>query len=89
MSGFTKFCIYCNKEIRLSNDTGRWLPYNLDNTAHECKGKQKFGIPEVVTVTTNKPQTQPQTQNKSSSTLTLEELDARLKKVERIVLGTN
>ena len=40
MSGFTKPCTYCNKEIRLSNDSGRWLPYNLDNTAHECKGKQ-------------------------------------------------
>ena len=37
MSGFNKTCIYCNQEIRLSNDTGKWLPYNLDNTAHECK----------------------------------------------------
>ena len=41
MSGFTKTCIYCNKEIRLSNDTGRWLPYNSDGNLHECKTKDK------------------------------------------------
>ena len=87
MSGFTKFCIYCNREIRLSNDSGRWLPYNLDNTAHECKGKQTQAQTQQ---TQQQPQKQVQEQqNKSSLTLTLEELDARLKRVERIVLGTN
>jgi hypothetical protein len=37
MSGYTKPCIFCKQEIRLSNDSGKWLPYNLDNTVHECK----------------------------------------------------
>ena len=81
---YNKKCIFCNQDIMMDNPSGKWLPYNLDSTAHECKGKQ--------------PQTQPQTQqpqkevqeqqNKSSSTLTLEELDARLKKVELSQLGS-
>ena len=24
-------------EIRMSNNTGPWLPYNLDNSPHRCK----------------------------------------------------
>lgn len=75
MSSFKKKCDFCGQEIQLSNDSGRWLPRNLDNTAHECKGKQ--------------PQTQPQPQQpqkEHKSSLTLEDLDARLKRVELVVL---
>ena len=62
MSGFNKTCIYCNKEIRLSNDTGRWLPYNLDNTAHECKKsseqqQQTTTTYQTTRTTTNRTQT--------------------------------
>ena len=74
MSGFNKTCIYCNKEIRLSNDTGRWLPYNLDNTAHECKKS-------------NEQQQQPlPPQNKKQ--ITLEDIEARLERIEHTLYGS-
>lgn len=82
MSGFTKTCIYCNQEIRLSNDSGRWLPYNLDNTAHECKNT-KSSQSQTQTQQTQQPQKVVQ---EHKSTLSLEDLDARLKRVEHIVL---
>lgn len=68
---YKKSCMYCNKEIQLSDKaSGKWLPYNLDGSMHECKKESATG--------TNKVETKP---------LTLEELDARLKRVERIVIG--
>jgi hypothetical protein len=85
MSGFTKTCIYCNKEIRLSNDTGKWLPYNLDNTAHECK--KQSGYTQQQPQAQQQQQQQPQ-QQQTKSTLSLESIDARLKKVEAL-LGIN
>jgi hypothetical protein len=85
MSGFTKTCIYCNKEIRLSNDLGRWLPFNLDNSPHECKKQSGYT------------QQQPQQQQKqvqehksnSTSTLSFEEINDRLRRLEKAVFGTN
>jgi hypothetical protein len=79
MSSFKKKCTFCGQEIQLTNDSGRWLPRNLDNTGHECKDKNK------------QPQTQPQPQKviqEPKSTLSLESLDIRLKKVEAL-LGTD
>ena len=71
MSGFTKNCIYCNQEIRLSNDSGRWLPYNLDNTAHECKNTKS---------SQSQTQQQPEKEvQEHKSNLTLEDLDLKLK----------
>jgi hypothetical protein len=26
----------CNTDIYLSDETGKWLPYNLDNSPHKC-----------------------------------------------------
>ena len=67
--------MYCNKEIQLSDKaSGKWLPYNLDGSIHECK-----------TQGTNKVETK--RINTLSEPLTLEELDARLKRVESIVIG--
>ena len=38
MSEYTKPCIYCKADIRMSNkNEGKWLPYNLDGSAHDCK----------------------------------------------------
>jgi hypothetical protein len=38
MSEYTKPCIYCKAEIRMSNkNEGKWLSYNLDGSAHDCK----------------------------------------------------
>ena len=86
MSGFTKNCIYCNKEIRLSNDTGRWLPYNLDNTAHECKKSSEQTQPQVAQ---QPPKQVQQEQQPTEQTRTvwaiLEDYNKRLKKVEAVL----
>ena len=26
---------HCKQDIKMSNDSGNWLPYNLDNSFHE------------------------------------------------------
>jgi uncharacterized FlaG/YvyC family protein len=86
MSGFTKTCIYCNKEIRLSNDTGRWLPYNLDNTAHECK---KSNEQPQVAQQSQQPQPQQKQVQEPKSTLTLEDIDKRLRRIEFTLYGND
>ena len=63
----------------MSNDTGKWTPYNLDNTAHECKNRDK-------SPTTQTPQTK-QVQEQQSETgktvwAILEEFNKRLIKLE-------
>ena len=30
----------CNTDIYLSDETGKWLPYNQNNTLHECMKQQ-------------------------------------------------
>jgi len=66
MSSYSKPCIFCKQEIKMSNDSGNWLPYSLDGTLHECRNKQ--------------PQPHAQPQNKKQ--LTLESLDQRIKEIE-------
>lgn len=69
---YKKSCMYCNKEIQLSDKaSGKWLPYNLDGSMHECKNQAQA---------TKKVET-------NNRRLTLEELDARLKRLESIVIG--
>ena len=38
----------------MSNDSGNWLPYNLDGSLHECresrKGKDKEKLPKMAKV---------------------------------------
>jgi hypothetical protein len=41
MSEYTKPCNTCKAEIRMSNNTGKWLPSNLDGSAHRCFGKKE------------------------------------------------
>lgn len=36
MSEYTKLCAHCKVEIRMSNNTGKWLPYDLDGSPHKC-----------------------------------------------------
>ena len=57
----------------MSDDSGKWLPYNLDGALHECKDRDK---PQV-----KNEQVQPQQPKK----LTLEDLDIRLKKIEALL----
>jgi hypothetical protein len=35
MAGFRKECKYCQKEIKLSNQIGKWVPYDLDGKNRE------------------------------------------------------
>ena len=56
----------------MSNDNRKWLPYNLDSSAHECRESRKDNNKE-------KSIFNPQ-QKEEKKQLTLEDLDARLKK---------
>jgi hypothetical protein len=29
--------MYCNQEIIMSEETGKWLPYNKDGSSHDCR----------------------------------------------------
>jgi len=52
---YEKTCLYCHKKILMSKETGKWLPYNLNNGPHECrknetssKTKQEFTLEAVL-----------------------------------------
>lgn len=71
---YTKSCMFCKKEIIMSDRTsGNWLPYDLNGQVHECKSSNTSA-----STGTNKVETK---------ALSLEELDVRLKRLERIVIG--
>jgi hypothetical protein len=40
---YQKECLYCNQKITMSDETGKWLPYNSDGTAHDCRNKNGNG----------------------------------------------
>ena len=58
----------------MSNDSGKWSPFNLDGSSHECKNKD------------NSPQ--PQQEQKKQLPLTLEEIQTRLQRLEKAVFGS-
>lgn len=37
---YQKECMYCNNKILMSKETGKWLPYNLNNGPHDCRKKE-------------------------------------------------
>ena len=41
---YVKECIFCKGKIRMSDEKGKWRPYNEDGTEHDCKKKEKNGI---------------------------------------------
>jgi hypothetical protein len=43
MSEYQKECIFCKEKILMSKQTGKWLPYNLNNGPHECQQKNGNG----------------------------------------------
>ncbi|MGA7976056.1 MAG: hypothetical protein WB975_02380 [Nitrososphaeraceae archaeon] len=55
---------------------GKWLPYNLDGSVHECK----------TTSTSTSTSTSTGTKKVETRPLSLEEIDARLKRLESIVI---
>ena len=36
---YGKECIFCKAKIRMSDQIGKWLPFNEDGSIHECKSK--------------------------------------------------
>ena len=41
---YMKDCIFCGKKIRMSDELGKWKPFNIeDNTEHDCKKKNGNG----------------------------------------------
>jgi hypothetical protein len=34
---YEKECIFCKAKILMSKESGKWLPYNLNNGPHDCK----------------------------------------------------
>lgn len=38
---YEKECMYCKNKILMSKESGKWLPYNLNNGPHDCRKKDK------------------------------------------------
>jgi hypothetical protein len=34
---YEKDCMYCHKQITMSKETGKWLPYEKDGSSHDCR----------------------------------------------------
>jgi hypothetical protein len=78
MSEYTKPCIYCKAEIRMSNkNEGKWLPYNLEGSVHDCK-------PFDLKSTDAKNHNTVGNSNREKKALTVEE---RLARLEETVFG--
>ena len=47
---YIKTCSFCKKGIEMSDESGKWLPYNKDGSQHDCKkknGKQEITLEAV------------------------------------------
>ena len=66
---YEKTCTFCNTKIRMSKESGKWSPYDLNNGPHVCKNKQE---------TKQGPTTQPAKPKEEFT------LDTVLKKLESI-----
>lgn len=77
---YEKACSTCNQKIRMEQINGKWGAYELGtNDYHKC-GEDKKTAP---------PQKEPKNQLKNllEASLALEALDARVTKLEQIVMG--
>ena len=70
----------CGCKIYLSNknESRRYLPYELDGTVHDCRPKSNVADTKAPTTKTD---------SKEDKVPTIKELDARLRKLESLVLG--
>ena len=44
---YEKECMYCKTKIRMSKESGKWLPYNLNNGPHDCRKKSEQNHQEI------------------------------------------
>ena len=76
--------MFCKQEIVMSDRaSGNWLPYNFDGSMHDCKTagtktNQRRSATSIITTTT-------QVEATTTKPLSLEGLDVRLKKVEKML----
>jgi hypothetical protein len=78
MSQYQKPCIFCKQEIKMSDSSGKWLPYNLDGSLHECR-ENNNNNKKIVTSAKSK------SVAVTATKLTLEDLNKRLKKIEDLL----
>lgn len=38
---YVKSCVFCKENIKMSDQNGKWLPYNQDGSQHDCKKEKK------------------------------------------------
>lgn len=41
---YVKECIFCKAKIRMSDREGKWLPYNENDSQHDCKKKEQVAV---------------------------------------------
>jgi hypothetical protein len=46
---YEKECMYCKTKIRMSKESGKWLPYNINNGPHDCRKKKEESEQETTT----------------------------------------
>jgi hypothetical protein len=78
MNEYVKPCTYCKKEIRMSERLGRWYPSDLDGGFHYCEGKK-------AATKQQQKEEKPQLKNLLEAQVLLEGMDARLKRVEKLL----
>jgi len=78
---YQKECIFCKTKIMMSKESGKWLPYNLNNGPHNCKKKH-----EDAEKVNNK--VKEIEKEKQRTTLTVDEIVKRLKSIG-INIGIN
>lgn len=39
---YQKECIFCRAKITMSDEKGKWRPFNADGTEHDCKSKESI-----------------------------------------------
>jgi hypothetical protein len=48
---YVKECISCQKKIRMSDELGKWKPFNIENnTEHDCKKQDNESKKNLVTL---------------------------------------
>lgn len=72
--------MYCKQEIKMTEKLGRWYPSDLDGGIHYCEAKKQ----QQQSQPKQEPK-KPELKNLLEAQLLLEQLDARLKRVEKMM----
>ncbi len=83
MSEYVKSCNYCKQQIRMSQRLGKWYPSDLDGGIHRCEAKAEAKKQEAQKQQHQEPQ---QLKTLLEATALIQQLDARVKRLEGIVI---